>query len=114
MPPTESRAEFSAALAEARRAQYLSIRDVARIAEVPPATVQGWLSGKHLPVPALRGNYLRIVERLGLTDRVPDDLWEDAWTGGAPPSLGNPRNPYLGLRPFSAGDRDLFFGREQE
>ncbi len=109
-PPRRS---FAVLLDAERRAQHLSIRDVARIADVPPATVQGWLSGKHLPVPALRRHYLRIVDRLGLSDRVPEGLWDDTWSGGGA-QLGNPRNPYLGLRPFGTADRDLFFGRKQE
>ncbi|MGC3953505.1 MAG: hypothetical protein QM804_04515 [Propionicimonas sp.] len=112
MNAASPRARFAALLDAERRTQHLSIRDVARLADVPPATAQGWLSGKHLPVPALRRNYLRIVDRLGLGDHLPGDLWDDTWSGGS--ELGNPRNPYLGLRPFGTHDRDSFFGREEE
>ena len=75
--------------------------------------MQGWLNGKHFPVPALRRNYLRIVEELGLSAEAPADLWDDAWVD-LQPNLRTRRPPYLGLRPFGAGDRDLFFGRDAE
>ena len=96
---TESRRNFASILDEARRKRHLSIRDAARIAEVPTATMQGWLNGKHFPVPALRRNYLRIVEELGLSAEAPADLWDDAWVD-LQPNLRTRRPPYLGLRPF--------------
>jgi len=111
--PQESRRAFAALIADARKRQHFSVREVARIADVPPATVQGWLAGKHFPVPALRQNYLRMAQHLGLADKVPDDLWDDSWTD-VRPKLRTGRPPYLGLRPFGARDRDLFFGRAAE
>lgn len=113
MPPSGSRAEFSAALDEARLAQHQSIRQVARIAEVPPATVQGWLSGKHFPTPALRPQYLRLVAELGLTQQLPEDLFDDPWTA-MQPQLRSGVSPYLGLRPFGVADAPYFFGRQAE
>lgn len=58
---------------EARHRQHLSIRALARIAEVPPATAQGWLSGKHAPTPALRGKYQLLLAHLGLSESTSED-----------------------------------------
>lgn len=113
MPPAGSRAEFSSLLDAARRAQHLSIRQAARIAEVPAATVQGWFSGKHLPTPALRPQYLLLVAELGLTEQVPPDLFDDPWPA-MQPRLRAGAAPYLGLRPFGVADAPFFFGRTAE
>ena len=113
MPAAGSRAEFSFALDDARRARHLSIRQVARIADVPPATAQGWLSGKHFPTPALRPQYLRLVAELGLAEQVPPDLFGDPWPA-LQPNLRAGTAPYLGLRPFDIGDAPYYFGRSAE
>lgn len=76
MPAPASREQFAALVNDARRRQYLSIRAVARIADVPPTTAQGWLNGKHFPTPALRGNYLKLLDHLDLREAVPRDLWD--------------------------------------
>lgn len=113
MPTPASRQEFAALVNETRTRQHLSIRAVARIAGVPSATAQGWLNGRHFPTPALRRNYLELVEHLGLSDAVPEDLWDGAWETFEPALTGG-RAPYLGLRPFGVGDHDLFFGRTEQ
>lgn len=72
---------FVELLNEARQRQHLSIRALARIAQVPPATAQGWLSGKHAPTPALRANFQRLIEHLGLSSAAPAELqahWQRA------------------------------------
>lgn len=79
MATVESQKAFAARLEAARRAQHLSIRTVGRIAGVPPTTVHGWLSGTHFPAPSLRGNYLRVVQTLGLMDELPEDVREELW-----------------------------------
>jgi DNA-binding transcriptional regulator YiaG len=78
MPAPRNREEFAALVNDARRRQYLSIRAVARVAQVPATTIQGWLDGRHFPSPALRPNYLLLVNHLGLDDQVPDDIWDDS------------------------------------
>lgn len=108
---TVARAELGRLLDEARARQHLSIRAAAKVADVPAATVQGWLNGKHLPTPALRPNFEKLVEALGLTDTLPLD-W--AHVDGAFTRLRADRTPYVGLRPFTAADADLFFGRDAE
>jgi DNA-binding transcriptional regulator YiaG len=78
MPAPRNREQFAALVNDARRRQYLSIRAVARVAQVPATTIQGWLDGRHFPSPALRPNYLLLVNHLGLDDEVPDDIWDDS------------------------------------
>ncbi len=113
MPAPLNRQQFAALVNEARQRHHLSIRVVARIAEVPATTAQGWLNGKHFPTPALRGNYQRLIDHLGLGDKVPSDLWDDSWSGAAP-ALRTGQAPYLGLRPFRLADQDLFYGRTEQ
>lgn len=105
--------EFAVKLNQARLSRGLSIRAVARIAGVPSATAQGWLSGKHFPVSALRPQYLKVVEELGLIDDLPESLAFDTWHE-IRPALRKSYSPYLGLRPFGVGDGELFFGRSAE
>lgn len=108
-----SREAFAAVLNDARIAQHLSINDVARMADVPKATAQGWLNGHHLPTPALRARYLKIVEALGLAEQLPDGLWLDEWAR-IEPRLRSGSAPYVGLRPFEAKDAEFFHGRHAE
>lgn len=81
MPAPRDREVFAALVNDARCRQYLSVRAVARIAQAPATTVQGWLDGRHFPSPALRGCYLRVVDHLGLGDQVPDGIWDDSRAG---------------------------------
>lgn len=107
------RRDFAALVDRTRRRRHRSIRDLAKLAGVPATTMQGWLSGKHFPVPALRENYLRMVAELELTDQLPQELWDDRWVEVSPELRSGP-TPYLGLRPFGIGDRELYFGRAAE
>lgn len=113
MQSTLSRDEFVQSLNRARLANHLSIRAAAKVAGVPAATVQGWLNGKHFPTPALRGNFLRLVEALGLADDVPEDFWVES-LAGLQPTLREGHSPYLGLRPFDVDDAVRFHGRKSE
>lgn len=90
--------------------QNLSISAAARIAQVPKATVQGWLNGRHLPTPALRPHFDLLVSALGLSEQV------GAWPQVAPAvaALRDTAPPYVGLRPFGVGDANRFFGQTDE
>ncbi len=90
--------------------QHMSLSRAATVAGVHKATLQGWLSGRYFPTPALRANYLQLVHALGLESAMPGDLWDDG-VPGFPPPVRDLQAPYLGLRPFSVVDRELFFGR---
>ena len=70
------RREFARQVNEARLARHLSVRAVGRLARVPAATAQGWLSGEHFPSPALRTNYLELLDYLGLIGELPAELHE--------------------------------------
>jgi len=65
--------EFALLLDQTRRTRHLSVRAAARLAEVPAATVQGWLSGKHNPSPSSRPQFLQLVSELGLAAERPPD-----------------------------------------
>lgn len=74
MPTEAARREFAAQLNAARVAQHLSVRAVARLVGVPATTMQGWLSGAHLPSPALQRNYRHLLKCLGFSAQVPEAL----------------------------------------
>ncbi len=96
----------------ARIEHHMSVRAAARAAGVPAATVQGWLSGRYFPTPALRGEFTRLANVLGLEDRLTPSLWngddDEART------MGPSRPPYMGLAPYEVADAELFFGRDGE
>lgn len=72
-----TRSELTMLINDARRVRHISIRSAARIAGVPPATMQGWLNGRHFPTPALRPKFLRLIAELDLNDCVHTALWLD-------------------------------------
>jgi hypothetical protein len=81
-----TRYELAQLINQARLDRHLSVRSAARIAGVPPATIHGWLAGRHFPTPALRPKFLLLVEALELTDLLHPALWlEDL-----PPTPGIP------------------------
>lgn len=69
------REEFLRALNEARAARHLSVRGAAQLAEVPPATMQGWLNGRHFPTPALRPRFQKFIDHL----EIPGELTAQWW-----------------------------------
>ena len=77
----DHRQELVQALNRARLDRHVSIREAARIAGVPTATVQGWLQGRYFPTPALRKEFTTLVQSLGLADRLTPQLWS---TGDRP------------------------------
>jgi DNA-binding transcriptional regulator YiaG len=77
MPTEVVSKTFARRVNEARLARHLSVRAVARLAGVPAATVQGWLSGAHLPSVALRSNYWQLIAHLGLLSQVPEELRDE-------------------------------------
>ncbi len=89
----------------------MSVRAAGRVAGVPAATVQGWLSGRYFPTPALRGEFARLAAALGFDDRLSASLWIGAEE--VHPLEGG-RAPFLGFAPYGPADADLFFGRDAE
>ncbi len=108
--------DLAVALSALRARAALTVRDLARRADIPSSTVGGYLSGRHLPPPTQPD----LVARLLLALSVPADQhdeWLDAlwrvrsWRRGPG---ADQRAPFLGLRAFDRPDADLFFGRATE
>ena len=111
-----TREELAAALTALREHAGLSVRDVARAAGVPVATVGGYFSGRHVP-PASAAEQLRcILTACGVTERDRALAWLEAVrrvrrvpgrrAADAPV-------PYRGLASYQPDDAEWFFGREQ-
>lgn len=75
MYESPTRSQLIERINEARTEKAISIRTAAKIAGVPPATVQGWLSGRHFPTPALRPKFLTLVTELELGHLLHPALW---------------------------------------
>ncbi len=109
------RAALARELTRLREAAGLSVRDVARRAGLPLATVGGYLSGRHLPQPATMDQFERMLVALGVPDAD-----RAAWVEVASrlrrvpgPRPASARPPYRGLAPYDVDDAELFVGREQ-
>lgn len=72
------REDFLRVLNEARASRHISVRGAAKLADVPPATMQGWLNGRHFPTPALRPKFQVFVEQLGLPHELAAQWWLSA------------------------------------
>jgi WD40 repeat protein/transcriptional regulator with XRE-family HTH domain len=110
----ESRAELARALTALRARAGLTIRALAASLDIPPATVGGYFSGRHLPGPGQIGLYCQLLRACGVAE---DDLagWVDALTQvrlSSDGRVGRMPSPYRGLEPFQTEDAELFFGRE--
>ena len=99
-------------LTAARQRARLSVRDVARIANVPAGTTGGYFSGRHLPNLSFLDPFLAVLDALGIEDHDP---WVAAlerlrWT----PSLraADQTSPYKGLDSYQPEDAAWFFGRD--
>lgn len=77
MPRHPTRSEMIALVNQARVDRNLSVREAARLSEVPASTMHGWLQGRHFPTPALRPKFLVLVQYLGLADSLHSGLWVD-------------------------------------
>ena len=107
--------DFGGELSLAKEAAGLTVRQLANKSAVPRATIQGYLSGDHLPQPNYLSPLIRILEACGQGGAQTLDLWVDALTrarrvpGRRPAS--SPQ-PYRGLTSFDQQDAAWFFGRE--
>lgn len=108
------RVGFGAALTSVREAAGLTVRDLARLAGVPAATVSGYLSGRHLPNPSQPDALLAVLGACGIVADVDRDRWIAAirrvWQAPGRRSPSGP-SPYPGLASFQMEDADFFFGR---
>lgn len=106
---------FAAGLSELRSRAGLTIRDLSAATGIPPGTLGGYFSGRHLP-PSNRPEVLGdVLAACG----VPEDEREE-WADRLrelhlerrSPKVGE--SPYRGLDPYGPHDADIFFGRESE
>lgn len=108
------RVEFAAALTALREAAGLSVRDLARRADVPSATVSGYLSGRHLPNLVQPEALLAVLAACGVTGTEESAAWLDALrrVRTAPGRrAAASQAPYPGLASFEPEDAGFFFGR---
>lgn len=108
------RVGFATALTGLREAAGLTVRDLARQAHVPTATVSGYLSGRHLPSPTQPEAFLAVLEACGVLDRGTQEGWLETLrrVRRAPGRRSSDeRSPYPGLASFQAEDAPYFFGR---
>lgn len=108
--------DFSRELRRAQARTGLSVRGLATRSKVPPATVQDYLSGKHLPTPAYSEPFKSVLVELGEGDPERIDQWLAALVRirrvPGPRSSQVPR-PYRGLDAFTEADAGWFYGREE-
>jgi WD40 repeat protein/transcriptional regulator with XRE-family HTH domain/energy-coupling factor transporter ATP-binding protein EcfA2 len=110
----QTRSELARQLTGLRARSGLTVRDLASRLNVPPATLGGYFSGRHLPGPG----YLEVFQSLLRACGVPESelgQWLDALARARLSSDGRvalPSAPYRGLEPYQAEDAGLFCGRE--
>ncbi|MEY9913461.1 WD40 repeat protein/transcriptional regulator with XRE-family HTH domain [Catenulispora sp. MAP12-49] len=107
--------DFGRELTLAKESAELTVRELADKASVPTSTVQGYLSGEHLPQPTYPEPFKRILAVCGEGSEATVRKWLDALTRarrapGRRPSTA--RNPYRGLISFEQEDAAWFHGRE--
>lgn len=108
------RIEFAAALTALRESAGLSVRDLARRADVPSATVSGYLSGRHLPRVVQPEALLAVLAACGVDEAEQLAAWLAAVRRVQTPPGRRPASsetPYPGLVSFEAEDARFFFGR---
>lgn len=111
-----TREEFAAALTLLRERAGLTVRDVARKVDVPPATIGGYFAGRHVPPLKPPDQLARILSACGVGDTAEVHKWLDALgrvrrQPGRRPA-GAPA-PYRGLKSFQPEDAEWFYGRRR-
>jgi WD40 repeat protein/transcriptional regulator with XRE-family HTH domain/ABC-type Fe3+/spermidine/putrescine transport system ATPase subunit len=111
-----SRQEFADELTLLRERAGLTVRDVAKLTQVPVATLGGYFSGRHMPAVKPPDMLRRILSACGVQDGGTIEEWLDALrrvrrTPGRP-AAGAPI-PYRGLASFQPEDAEWFYGRQR-
>ncbi|MDN3353807.1 helix-turn-helix domain-containing protein [Actinomadura sp. DC4] len=109
-----TRRDFAVALTRVREMSGLTVREVAKAADVPASSLGDYYVGRHLP--PLRADRLpAILRACGLDDSREIEGWLEALRRVRPrpgPRSQESRAPYLGLASFQVEDAEWFFGRE--
>jgi len=110
----ETAADFAAALTDLRVRAGMSVRDVSRVSGIPPATLGGYFSGRHLPPVTQPRVLARMLQALGVeaceVEHWRDELVRVRRTPGPRPRRAT---PYRGLESFRADDAEWYFGRDE-
>jgi WD40 repeat protein/transcriptional regulator with XRE-family HTH domain len=112
-----NRAEFAIALTFVRERAGLTVRELARRLDTPPATLGGYFSGRHIPSTAQLPLLRSVLAECGVTDGAEVDAWVAALGRARSASdrrTPRPPTPYRGLRSFEPDDAGLFFGRDAD
>lgn len=108
--------DFGRVLTTLRESAGLTVRELARKADVPAGTVSGWCTGRHLPTLTQKEMFLRLLATCGVTDGVEMQEWAACWLRLRRP-LGQKEaeapTPYRGLEPFHVEHARWFFGRSR-
>jgi WD40 repeat protein len=108
-----TKAEFAVQLGRLRIRAGVPLRQLAADLDVPASTVNGWMTGRHLPNLRQLDLLRRLLERLGL-DANDQASWVEALhrVRRAPgPRPAEDAAPYRGLEVFDIDDAEWFFGR---
>ena len=112
----QTRTDLARELTELRQQSGFTVRELARRAGAPTATVGDYLSGRHLPGQSQMPLFRRLLELCGVSS--PEDLaeWEAAlWRARTATDgrVARAAPPYRGLEPFEVQDAPIFFGRRE-
>ena len=111
----ETQQDFGRELTALRRNAGLTVRQVARAAELPVSTAGDYFSGRHLPPDGRAEQLLGILRACGETDPAVLARWTSALQRAKRPpgrrAVGADA-PYRGLARFEREDARWFFGRE--
>jgi WD40 repeat protein/transcriptional regulator with XRE-family HTH domain len=110
----QSRSELARELTVLRARSGLTVRELAARLDVPPATLGGYFSGRHLPGPGHLDLFRSLLEACGVPFSELS-AWVEALTRARLSSdgrVGRAEAPYRGLEPYSEDDAGLFCGRE--
>jgi WD40 repeat protein len=105
----ESAAQFGRAMQELRDRSGLSIREVAKQCNRPPATIGDYFSGAHLPNDR---KLLALILTVCGEDQEQIERWQQALNRARRRPRRRDTNPYRGLARFEAADAKWFFGRD--
>ncbi|TCB93365.1 hypothetical protein E0H26_22740 [Micromonospora zingiberis] len=111
-----TRLEFGRELTRIRERAGLTVRDVARMVNIPVSTAGGYFSGTHLPPVKPPDILVRILGACGIDDPEMLDRWRRALTRArrAPgPRRAGEGTPYRGLARFEPEHAQWFHGREK-